>query len=234
MYRALFVPGLGLDAAAWQPTIDALHRGGGRYDATVTALPAYGRPAPRHQGLAPHELATGLDGVLDDREGWILFGHSASCQVVAHAAARRPARVAALVLVGPTTDPRASDWPSLVGRWLATARHESPRQVPGLVRQYARTGLGSMLRAMDAARRDRIQETLRRVSCPVLVVRGVHDRIAPLDWAQTLTGEPPATGVSVRRTKTVAAGGHMVPLTHGALTAEAVHAFLRDTVLPTG
>lgn len=92
MYRALFVPGLGLDAAAWQPTIDALQRAGGRYDATVTALPAYGGPARRHQDLTPHELATELDGVLEDQEDWILCGHSASCQVVAHAAARRPAR----------------------------------------------------------------------------------------------------------------------------------------------
>lgn len=234
MYRALLVPGLGLDARAWQPTIDALHRLG-RYDATVAPLPAYGVRASRHRGLGPDELSTGLDGLLADRGGgWVLCGHSASCQVVAHAAARRPEGVAALVLVGPTTDPRASGWSALVGRWLATARHESPTQVPDLVRQYSRTGPVSMLRAMNAARRDPIQDALRLLTCPVLVVRGGHDRIAPPDWARTLTREAPATGASSRRTATVAAGGHMVPLTHGNLTAEAIHAFLQDAVPVVG
>lgn len=227
------MPGLGLDAAAWQPTIDGL-RERGRYDAIVHPLPGYGERARRGQSLDPYELATRLDGVLDSGDDWILCGHSASCQIVAHAAAHSPARVAALVLVGPTTDPRGSGWSGLAGRWLATARHESPRQVPVLVRQYARTGLGSMVRAMDAARRDRIQQSLRRVTCPVLVVRGAHDRIAPADWTHALTRDAPAESAVPRRCVELPAGGHMVPLTHAMPTARAIHAFLLEAVPATG
>jgi pimeloyl-ACP methyl ester carboxylesterase len=52
----------------------------------------------------------------------VLLGHSASCQIVVQAAVRDPHRVTALVLVGPTTDPRARSWLGLAGRWLRTAR----------------------------------------------------------------------------------------------------------------
>jgi pimeloyl-ACP methyl ester carboxylesterase len=64
---------------------------------------------------------------------------------------------------------------------------------------------------MEAARRDRIEETLAPVGCPVMVVRGRHDRICPEGWARSL-------GTTV----TLPAGGHMVPLTHGELVARAV------------
>jgi pimeloyl-ACP methyl ester carboxylesterase len=153
------------------------------------------------------------------RQRAVLMGHSASCQVAVHVAALVPDRVEGLVLVGPTTDPRAATWPSLVRRWLATARHEPPRQLPTLLRQYRRTGPWTMARAMDAARRDRIERAITAVVCPVLVLRGVHDSIAPADWTARL-----ATGSS-RRAVTLAAGGHMVPLTHGGLVAAEIAAF---------
>jgi len=123
--------------------------------------------------------------------------------------------VVGLVLVGPTTDPRAATWPRLAWRWLATAAHETPRQVPSLVRQYRRTGLRHMLRVMDAARHDRIDHTLGRVRCPVQVIRGRHDRIAPEDWC---LGLAPSV--------TLARGGHMVPITDGDLVAGEVRASL--------
>lgn len=151
----------------------------------------------------------------------MLVGHSASCQVVVQAARRVPDSVVGLVLVGPTTDPRAVTWPRLVHRWLATARRERPSQVPALVRQYLRTGLRTMARGMDAARRDRIEEALLLVGCPVLLLRGPHDWIAPQDWLLSLTN-----GRRSARPVTLSAGGHMVPLTHGDLVAEAVIDFL--------
>ena len=64
------------------------------------------------------ELAAGLRARLG--EGPVLLvGHSQSCQVVA-AAAGDP-RVAGLVLLGPTTDPRLRSAVGLARRWVATA-----------------------------------------------------------------------------------------------------------------
>jgi pimeloyl-ACP methyl ester carboxylesterase len=218
---AVLVPGLGLGAAAWQATVDALGARGPELEgAAVAELPGYGVRGAPGRDVAPSALA----GVLVDRwlpagERRLLLGHSASCQVVAHAAARAPDRVAGLVLVGPTTDPRAATWPRLVARWLRTAAHEQPWQVPLLLRMYRRTGAATMLRAMEAARQEGIEQSVAGSRCPVLVVRGVHDRIAPTDWCRTVAAAGQGSAV------TLPAGGHMVPLTHPRLVAEAVAAF---------
>jgi pimeloyl-ACP methyl ester carboxylesterase len=222
----LLVPGIGLGPEAWQPTLDRL---GDLAAPRVVTLPGYGVPADEHDDLWPAALAERLHPLIDQQREQaggpvVLVGHSASCQVVVHAARARPDRVRGVVLVGPTTDPRASTWPRLAARWLATARHEDPCQVPALVRQYHRTGLRSMRRAMEAARHDRIDVALRSTACDALVLRGPHDRICPASWAVELAGVR-ATGGG-HRAVTLARGGHMVPLTQGAAVAEQLLAFL--------
>ena len=215
--RLLALPGLGLGRAAWAPTLSELP-----WPAEVHLLPGYGEPAPAAQDLHPQALARAVVASLSPAERLVVLGHSASCQVAAHVAALAPDRVAALVLVGPTTDPRAATWPRLARRWLATAGHEDPRQVPVLVRHYSRTTLRAMRRGMEVARDDRVLGALSRASVPALVVRGRHDRICPPDWAALVAGRsgPGSRAVSLP------AGGHMVPLTHGPLVAEAVGGFL--------
>ena len=220
------VPGLGLDEAAWRPTVESLPPAW-RRDLEVALLPGYGERATRAADLRPAALAEMLlDRWCPPDATVVLAGHSAGCQIVAEAARRRPDRVAGLVLVGPTTDPRARSWSSLARRWLATARHESVGEVPTLLRQYARTGLWTMARAMDAARRDDVRESVRGSRCPVLVVRGPRDRICPADWAgdlAELAGHP--AGNRQSRSVTLAAGAHMVPLTHGPLVARELERF---------
>jgi pimeloyl-ACP methyl ester carboxylesterase len=205
------VPGLGLDERSWRPALRALS-----VPSSVVTLPGFGEPA-NGVDLYPAVLAHELLARLRPADSVVLAGHSASCQVVAHAARIEPDVVRGLVLVGPTTDPRAASWSRLAARWLATAVREKPTQVPLLAAQYRSTGLRNMWRAMDRARRDRIDATLAHVGCPVLVVRGPHDRICPEDWARLLS--PAAV--------TLSRGGHMVPWTHGQATAAAVTHFLR-------
>jgi pimeloyl-ACP methyl ester carboxylesterase len=220
------VPGIGLGRESWEPTLVHL---GDRVGSCVTTLPGYGVPARPHDDLSPEALADRVLAVLADAkpvdaDRVLLVGHSASCQVVARVAAAQPDRVSGLVLVGPTTDPTAATWPRLARRWLATARHEDPRQLRRLVVQYRRTGLRSMARAMDAARRDRIDLTLAGAGPRVLVLRGRHDRICPEDWARRLVGgSPPGSAVV-----TLDRGGHMVPQTHGRLVADRLASFLAD------
>jgi pimeloyl-ACP methyl ester carboxylesterase len=218
--RLWCVPGLGLEAGAWAPTLDALPG----YDARVVPLPGFGRRPAAADDVRPGALGERLADLLDDlRPPVVLAGHSASCQVVAEAAARAPGRVAALVLVGPTTDPRAASWPRLAARWLRTACWEDPGQVPFLVSSYRRTGLVRMLRTMDVARHEDLRPALLEARCPVLVVRGRHDRICPADWAADVAASAPPDSRAV----TLRAGGHMVPLTCGELVAEQVRRLSR-------
>ena len=211
------LPGLGLGPEAWAPTLDRLPR-----RSQVLTLPGYGVRAAADQDLRPPALAERVVDALPANRPVVLLGHSASCQVAAHAAVLRPGSVRGLVLVGPTTDPRASSWSRLAARWLATARHETPHQVPTLVRLYRRTTLRSMARAMDAARREPVRPLLSRTSTPLLVLRGPHDRICPSDWAHAVARSAAARAHAV----TVAEGGHMVPLTHGPLVGAEIDAWI--------
>ena len=216
------VPGLGLSVTVARRALDRIPG----ISRTVVLLPAFGHRAPRMKDVAPESLADLLLADLPTHIPVVLIGHSASCQIVAEVALRKPERVAGLVLVGPTTDPRAATWPGLVRRWLRTAAHERPGQIPLLVRAYARTGLVSMARGMDAARRHRLDRTLAGVTCPVLVVRGRADAICPADWAAALAGAAPQGSV-----ETLPAGAHMVPVTHPEALAARIAAFVDGRIV---
>jgi pimeloyl-ACP methyl ester carboxylesterase len=216
------VPGLGLSDAVARPALDRLPG----FARAVVLVPAFGRRATGRIDLAPGRLGKLLLSDLPADGPLVLVGHSASCQIVVETAVLDPDRVAGLVLVGPTTDPRAATWPGLGRRWLRTAAHERPSQIPILVRAYARTGPVSMARGMNAARQHRIDHALAEVTCPVLVVRGRHDAICPADWAAELAE---ATGQG--SSETLHGGAHMVPVTHPDALAATILDFIDKRVL---
>jgi pimeloyl-ACP methyl ester carboxylesterase len=202
---------------------------------TTSLIGGYGRPGRRGASLAPAALASrilqrGLPG-LDS----LVVALSAGCQVAAHLALQAPDRVTGLVLIGPTTDPRAATWPRLMRRWMQTARSEPIHQVPVLLQQYRRTGPTSMVRAMNQARMDDLHAVLSQVTCPVLVIRGANDTISPEDWNRSLTRqhEVSGNGASMRHNVTLSAGAHMVPYTHPEEVARHVSHFVNPPPLPT-
>ena len=119
----VLVPGLGLGPESYARTVEHLVT-----PYHVVTLPGYGEPAGAREDLHPRALAVALAEKIRERS--VLVGHSASCQIVAEAAVQDPTRIAGLILVGPTTDPRAAGWPRLAARWLRTAAWERPAQVP--------------------------------------------------------------------------------------------------------
>ncbi len=151
-----------------------------------------------------------------------MVGHSASCPVVIEAAARRR-DVVGLVLVGPVTDPAARTWPRMLTQWARTASHERPSEGPVLAPQYWQTGVGSMLRGMDAIRRFRTDLALSRLALPVEILRGDKDRIASHQWSSVLRR------VSSGRLTTIHGAAHMVPLTHPRTVVAAVDRVRRAT-----
>jgi pimeloyl-ACP methyl ester carboxylesterase len=110
---------------------------------------------------------------------------------VVAAAAARDARVVAVVLFGPTTDPRLRSSAGLAGRWLGTAWAEPWWQVPLVLAQWWHTGPRAMVALWRSAAPDRIDVRLRDVRVPVVVVRGTRDRLCPHDWAVRLAGAAP-------------------------------------------
>jgi pimeloyl-ACP methyl ester carboxylesterase len=153
--------------------------------ADVVLLPGMGRPAPVP---ALPELAARLRAALGEGPV-VLVGHSQGCQV-ATLAAPDP-RVAALVLLGPTTDPRLRRPPVLAARWVATALGEPPGHVPRILAQWVRTGPRAMRALWRRASPDRTDLRLAGVRVPVVVVRGSRDRLCPGDWAARLAAAAP-------------------------------------------
>jgi pimeloyl-ACP methyl ester carboxylesterase len=114
----------------------------------------------------------------------VLAGHSQGCQVAA--AVGEDPRVAALVLFGPSTDPRLRSPLGLTLRWLVTALGEPTWQLPLVLVQWLRTGPARMRALWRQASPDRIDRRLRRVRAPVVVVRGRRDRLCDAGWARSL------------------------------------------------
>jgi pimeloyl-ACP methyl ester carboxylesterase len=204
--RVVLVPGLGLDERSWVWA-------GDRVDGSVVHLPGMGLPGP----VPP--LGTLGDRLLDAAgEGpLVLVGHSQGCQVVAVAA--RDPRVAAVVLLGPTTDPRLRSATGLLGRWLGTAWAEPWWQVPRVFAQWWHTGPRAMVALWRTAAPDRIDARLRHVPVPVVVVRGTRDRLCPHDWATDLAAAAPRG-----RLVELPGAAHMTVQTHPDEVADVLRA----------
>jgi pimeloyl-ACP methyl ester carboxylesterase len=151
----------------------------------------------------------------------VLVGHSQSCQVVA-AAAGDP-RVAGLLLLGPTTDPRLRRLPVLVARWLRTAVREPPWQLPLVLAQWLRAGPRAMAALWRAAAPDRIDVRLSGVTVPVVVVRGTRDALCPHDWADALARCAPRG-----RLVELPGAAHMTVQTHPADVVRLLAGFSAD------
>ncbi|MCW2634269.1 MAG: alpha/beta hydrolase fold protein [Blastococcus sp.] len=204
--RVVLIPGLGLDSRSSAALRD-------RLAGDVVLLPGLGlaQPVPSVEALAARLLA-----VLD-RGPVVLVGHSQSCQVVAVAAV--DPRVAGIVLLGPTTDPRMRSPLVLTWRWLRTAVREPLWQVPLVLGQWWRTGPRAMRAVWRRTAPDRIDERLAVLTVPVTVVRGTLDRLCPQDWATRLTAAAPGG-----RLVEIPGAAHMTVQTHPA----AVAAVLRE------
>lgn len=199
----VLVHGFGMSGTYLLPTARLLGRG---RDVLVPDLPGHGRsgtpPAPLDvPGLAAALLAW-LDAAGVRRAA--LLGNSMGAQVVAEAARRRPGLAAALVLVGPTFDPRHPTVPGLVLRVLADVPRERPSLVPIVVRDYLRMGPRRLWREFVAMRAHAIGPALAAAATPTLVVRGAHDPLASAAWCREVAA---AAGGTL---EVVPAAGHAV------------------------
>jgi pimeloyl-ACP methyl ester carboxylesterase len=207
--QIVLVPGLGLDGRSSA----RLRR---RIRGAVVILPGMGlrRPVGTLDSLTEQLRAALGTGPV------VLVGHSQSCQVAA-AAAERDTRVVGLLLLGPTTDPRMRRAAVLAGRWVRTAVREPWWQVPLILAQWLRTGPRAMRTLWRQTAGDPIDERLRRVGVPVVVVRGDRDALCPRDWAAYLAACAPQG-----RLVELPEAAHMTPQTRPDDVAELVRELL--------
>jgi pimeloyl-ACP methyl ester carboxylesterase len=211
----VLVHGLAVSHRYLMPTAHALS---GRHPVHVPDLPGFGlsdkpRRALDVRGhtdvLAAWLGARGLDRVC-------VVGHSYGAEIAARLAHHRPDLVAALVLGGPTADPVARSRRGLIGRWSADLLVEDPRQARILARDVRDAKPWRVFATLGHSVRNPVEEDLREVTAPTLVLGGGWDPVAPARWRRqvaTLCG-----GASV----TVPGAGHNVLTTAGRRSADAI------------
>jgi len=179
---------------------------------TLLDLPGFGstRTSGLPADLAAVAAATGdwLGQVLTGPV--VLVGHSTGAQVVLRAAVDRPEAVRLLVLGGVTFDPAARRPAVLLRRVRETVVHERPGELAAVLPYYLR-GARGLPALMRSALADRPEDRVAAVQSPVLVLRGEHDALCPVDWARELAARA-QDGRALQLP-----GAHNVPYTYPGL-----------------
>jgi pimeloyl-ACP methyl ester carboxylesterase len=187
----VFLHGIGVSSRYFLPTAGRLAE---RCTVYAPDLPGFGLSAPLGVRPTVRRLADAFEAWLDAAGLEVphaVVANSFGCQLVADFAARRPERVARLVLVGPTIDRQARS----LGRQAARLALDSVREPVGLlaletfdyVQHIRKSGIGAFVEMV----RDSVERKLSLVRAPTLVVRGDRDPIVPRTWAEEVAATLP-------------------------------------------
>jgi pimeloyl-ACP methyl ester carboxylesterase len=206
-----------------KPLIKAL---GTRRPVFAPDLPGFGLSDQPIHPLDVSGLADALRRWLFDNElaPAIVIGVSFGCQVAIDLAARHPAAVDRVVLVGPTCDPDARTAGRLALRWARNAPRSSPRLAPSVVHDLIDAGPWRSARTLRRALDDPVEEKLGQIEAPTLVVRPERDHLVPPCWTERVADLIPDAELLV-----LPKAGHSIgPRTAARLTALLVP-FLAET-----
>lgn len=179
----VLVHGLGMSGRYMLPT---LRRLAPDFRVYAPDLPGFGRSTGPDWALTVPELADALAGWMD-AVGLVraaFLANSLGCQVVGQLILRHPGRVTRAVFVAPTMDPRARNPLAQAWRLLRDTPHETPGAILIALWGYWQAGPRRIWGTLRSALRERAEDSLPRISVPVLVVRGSRDPVVPQGWAQ--------------------------------------------------
>jgi pimeloyl-ACP methyl ester carboxylesterase len=179
----VLVHGIGMGHRYFSGLADALAR-----DGRVLALdlPGFGEAPepdePLSMGASGEYLAALLEA--EDLHDVVLVGHSMGTQIVAEAAVRHPERVAGMVLIAPTVNPRERSRGMQALRLLQDESITKPKVMGLAVFTYLQAGPRWYFAKLGQMLDHHLEDTLPDVRQPTLVIRGEDDRISPRAWAQ--------------------------------------------------
>ncbi|WP_294563068.1 alpha/beta fold hydrolase [uncultured Arthrobacter sp.] len=157
-------------------------------DTYAVDLPGFGpNPSPGPALSVEDHAAVLLDALAGAGvANCVLIGHSMGAQIVTAAALQDPERVAGIVLIGPVVDKRRrSVWRQAADLALDTLR-EPPAVNLMVFTDYLRTGPRWYLQELRPMMAYALEEAVRAVECPVLVMRGSRDPVAREPWCREL------------------------------------------------
>lgn len=178
----VLVHGIGMGRSVY---LDFVERLPGRIIALD--LPGFGEaPEPsRTLTMARHaDLIAAFLRSIDVADA-VVIGHSMGSQIGAELAARHPELVGGLVLAGPTVNSAARSIREQATYLLRDLMGERPIVLWRGGREYLRGG-PHLIRKIRATVMHEPEKAYARVQCPVLVLRGERDPLAPLSWCRQI------------------------------------------------
>jgi pimeloyl-ACP methyl ester carboxylesterase len=188
----------------------------GPLDAIALDLPGFGASPPPPTGWGAADYATFVAPLLDEMAApVVVLGHSFGGRVAIELARARPDAVKGLVLTGvPIVPPRPGRRPARgyrVIRALHRARMVSDGRMEAARQRYGsadyRAAQGVMRDVLVRVVNERYDADLAALQCPVTMVWGADDDVAPLAIA-----EAAAAGAPHVRLHAVPGAGHLTPL----------------------
>lgn len=156
-------------------------------------LPGFGRSDSPDHVLDIHELADALRDYLDvvgvGRAA--IIANSLGCQITASFALRHPDRFDRAILIGPTMDSHARVLWKQALRLGQTTFREPLSQLAVVGYDYMRTGVHRTVQTALYGLAHHLEEAVKQIDAPLLVVRGKQDPIAPQRWCEELAAVAP-------------------------------------------
>ncbi|MFT4235036.1 MAG: alpha/beta hydrolase [Microbacterium sp.] len=152
----------------------------------------------------------------------VVIGHSMGSQIAAELAARHAPLVAGLVLAGPTVNSASRTVLAQARYLLVDLLGERPEVLWRGGREYLRGG-PHLARKIRATVSHRPEQTYPRIACPVLVLRGERDPLAPLEWCRSIVD-----AVGQGRLEEIPDHGHGTLISDAALAAALIQGFAAE------
>lgn len=178
----IFIPGLALSGRYMIPAAYHLSRALPVY---IPDFPGLGESSKPQNILNLHELAKAVFqwlSALKIKQA-VIVGNSFGSQIAAELAVCHPEAVLAGVLTGPTVDPkRRTPYHQLLD--LTLDYIQSPAKSYVITGDILKCGLRRLFYYGFEALRDRIEDKLPAIQCPVLFLRGERDPLARQLWLE--------------------------------------------------
>lgn len=197
----------------------------------IPELPGFGESSKPKKVLDVPALAASLLEWMDV-VGVVkpaLFGNSLGCQIIVRAVETQPGVAACAILQGPTVDPEARTIRQQFSRLLRDAPYERTAMVGIMLRDYLKAGPRRIVRTLQYALADDIENAVLHIEAPTMVLRGTRDPIAPERWTRELARRLPH-GLH----QTIERGPHTVNFAMPDEVAAVIHPFLEEHLVRAG
>ncbi len=175
--------------------------------------PGFGESGPKGAVPGFKQQSDAIARLLEVRNGrgTILVGHSLGGPIAAWIAAEHPDKVAGLIIVAGSLDPKLEE-PGIMQRIATT----------GLARAFMPRAIDNSMGELDAAMSQTklLAPLLSRITCPVIVIHGTTDALVP--YANVAYIERMMTGARSLSVVTLKGQGHFVTWETPEVIREAV------------